>query len=97
MKKIEVLMLAVEKHKDILGTKWILVILYTINKYPVKFNKLRQVLPTISARTLSISLKSMQKKKLIIKEEDLYIITILGTHSLEATLDYIKKLEKIEL
>jgi len=97
MKKIEVLMLAVEKHKDILGTKWILVLLYTINKYPVKFNKLRQVLPTISARTLSISLKSMQKKKLIIKEEDLYIITILGTHSLEATLDYIKKLEKIEL
>jgi DNA-binding HxlR family transcriptional regulator len=97
MENIDKLICALEKHREIMGTKWITVLLYTINKYPVKFNKLRQVLPTISARALSISLTTMQNKELIIKEEYLYSITIIGDHTLEATLDYIKKLEKIEL
>ena len=95
MENVEALIIAVEKHRKVIGTKWITVLLFTIIKYPVKFNKLRQVLPTISARTLSMSLVYMQNKSLIIKEDDLYIITKTGSETLTATLEYIKKLDSI--
>jgi DNA-binding HxlR family transcriptional regulator len=85
-----------EDHNKKTGGKWTYVLLFTVNRYPIKFNKIRQLIPDITPRTLSIVLGKMQTNGLIYKELDLYKITSLGSLTLTSVLTYIENAKKLD-
>ncbi len=85
-----------DDHGKKTGGKWTNILLYIISRYPVRFNKIKQLLPDITSRTLSLTLGKMQSNGLIYKESDLYKNTNLGTLTLTTVLDYIENVKKLE-
>ena len=84
-----------DDHAKRMKGKWIYILIFIINRYPVKFNKIRQVLPEITSRTLSLALTKLESNGFITKGSDTYKITELGTLTINATLDYIEKAKKL--
>jgi DNA-binding HxlR family transcriptional regulator len=80
-----------DEHLKKTGGKWTYILLFIINKYPVRFNKIKQLLPDITARTLSLALSKMQANGLIYRDSDIYKITKLGILTLNTVLDYLEK------
>jgi DNA-binding HxlR family transcriptional regulator len=80
-----------DEHLKKTGGKWTYILLYIINKYPIRFNKIKQILPDITARTLSLALSKMQANGLIYRDSDIYKITKLGILTLNTVLDYLQK------
>jgi DNA-binding HxlR family transcriptional regulator len=96
MVHIKRLRVVFEDHVKKTGGKWTYILLYIISKYPVRFNKIRQLLPDITARTLSLALEKMHTNGLIYKDLEVYKITPLGTLTLESVFSYIEKAKELE-
>jgi DNA-binding HxlR family transcriptional regulator len=67
-----------EKLRKLTSKKWTYPVLHLIVRYPKKFNKLKQLLPGITASILSKLLDHLEKNNLLYKEDDLYNITSFG-------------------
>jgi DNA-binding HxlR family transcriptional regulator len=91
MQATQKMKLAFDDHLKKTGGKWTFILLFIINRYPVKFNKIKQLLPDITARTLSLALSKMQANGLIHRDLDTYKITKLGSLTLNTVLDYLEK------
>jgi DNA-binding HxlR family transcriptional regulator len=89
--------LVLDDHAKRMRGKWTYILIFIINRYPVKFNKIKQLLPEITSRTLSLALGKLQSNGFIIKESDTYKITKLGKLTLDATLDYIEKAKALDI
>lgn len=96
MVHIEKLRLVFEDHIKKTGGKWTLILLYIISRYPIRFNKIKQLLPDITARTLSLALEKMHTNGLIYKDLEVYRITPLGTLTLESVFSYTEKAKELE-
>lgn len=49
----------------IIGGKWKTVILYYLKKNTLRYNELRKKMPTVTERTLSLQLKTLEKDGII--------------------------------
>ncbi len=77
MNQIDLEIFEVQRKK--ISGKWKSVILFLMVDRPLKFNKIKQLLPKISSRMLSQCLKEMETDGLIYKtESNQYIQTTIG-------------------
>lgn len=58
--------------------KWKVLILLLLNEKPCRFNKIKQLLKTVSGKVLSEALAKMIDSRLIIVEKSVYYITTTG-------------------
>lgn len=58
-----------------IGGKWKPAILYVLHNRPERFNKIKVIIPGISAKMLASTLKEMEKDGLVTKEDDKYSLT----------------------
>lgn len=49
----------------VIGGKWKTVILYYLSKGPLRYNELRKQMPTVTERTLSLQLKTLEEDGII--------------------------------
>lgn len=58
-----------------IGGKWKPAILYVLYNKPERFNRIKMLIPGISAKMLTSTLKEMEKNQLIKKCDDKYVLT----------------------
>lgn len=68
MKKIDIDQVWYVKKK--IDGKWKPLLLLMIHKIPMRFNKIKQLLPDISSKVLTNNLKQLEDDALVYKEED---------------------------
>lgn len=58
-----------------IGGKWKPAILFVLYNKPERFNRIKMLIPGISAKMLTSTLKEMEKNDLITKVSDKYVLT----------------------
>jgi DNA-binding HxlR family transcriptional regulator len=75
--------------------KWKLLILLLLNEKPQRFNKMKQLLKTVSSKMLSRALTQMIDSELVVLENAVYYITHLGKELCKHYIAIIKLLDTI--
>lgn len=68
----------IEQAFSILGQRWNGLILHALLHGPKRFSQLEEVIPNISARLLTLRLKTLESHQLITKENNVYTLTNKG-------------------
>ncbi len=69
----------IEQAFTILGQRWNGLILHALLHGPKRFHDLEMTIPNISARMLTLRLKTLEQNHLIEKQDHLYCLTNKGT------------------
>lgn len=67
--------IAIDYKRRKIGGKWKPAILFVLYNRPERFNRIKLLIPGISAKMLTSTIKEMEKNELITKSGDKYILT----------------------